>query len=133
MVARLKLRRRVGAPPPPAGTPVDPALLARINHYGFYGLLLLMPVIGWLAYAFDRPDATFFGSIHGALALVLFLAICAHIAGVIYHTKFRRDGLLSRMAFAKSTGEVPNPSVPNSSAPTSSATANSPAERNEKP
>jgi cytochrome b561 len=111
MVARLKLRRRVGAPSPPAGTPDDAALLARINHYGFYVLLLLMPVLGWLAYAFDSPDAAFFGSIHGALAVVLVLAICAHIAGVIYHSDIRRDGLAGRMAFAKLAEEVPDASA----------------------
>jgi cytochrome b561 len=108
MVVRLRLRRRVGAPPPPPGTPLDAGMLARINHYGYYGLLLTMPVIGWLAYITEGPEGGFFGSFHGALGLVLVLAIFAHIAGVIYHSNVRRDGLISRMSLNHPASETPD-------------------------
>ncbi len=97
MFKRWSLRRKLGAPPPSPGTPFDAAMLARLNHYGFYLLLLVMPVIGWLAYLSDRPGAHMWGSLHGALALTLLVAICAHLAGVIYHTAIRHDGVLRRM------------------------------------
>jgi cytochrome b561 len=97
MVTRLRLRRQLGVPPSPAGTPFDASLLARINHQGFYILLLTLPVLGWLAYASGEPASALFGGIHGALALTLAIAVCAHLAGVIYHTYVRRDGLLRRM------------------------------------
>jgi cytochrome b561 len=94
---RLTVRRRLGAPASPEGTPFEASLLARINHLGFYGLLLALPVLGWLAYLTKPPAAALFGSIHGGLALTLFLAICAHLGGVAYHKYIRHDGSLRRM------------------------------------
>jgi cytochrome b561 len=98
MWKRLSLRRQLGAPPSPQGTPLDAAMLARTNHIGFYVLLLVLPVLGWLAYLSSGAAAVRWGAIHGALALTLVLAICAHLGGVIYHTYIRRDGLLQRMS-----------------------------------
>ena len=97
MWKRLALRRRVGAPPSPEGTPFEASLLARINHLGFYALLLTLPVLGWLAFLTKPPAAALFGSIHGGLALTLLLAVCAHLAGVAFHKYIRRDGSLRRM------------------------------------
>ncbi|MFL5255872.1 MAG: cytochrome b/b6 domain-containing protein [Rhodopila sp.] len=93
MLLRWQLRQRLGAPPPPAGTPVDAAVLARVNHLGYYVLLLSIPVIGWCAFLFDGG----FGALHIAGVGVLLLAIAAHLAGVAYHRFVRRDGLLQRM------------------------------------
>jgi cytochrome b561 len=93
MLVRWQLRKRVGAPPPPSGTSSDAAILARINHLGYYVLLLALPVIGWCAYVFHGG----FGALHVAGAGVLVLAIAAHLAGVIYHRWFRHDDLLQRM------------------------------------
>lgn len=98
MCKRLSLRRQLGAPPSPEGTPVDASILARSNHLGFYVLLLALPVLGWLAYLSPKPTAAAWGAIHGGLALVLVLAICAHLCGVIYHQYIRRDELLRRMS-----------------------------------
>jgi cytochrome b561 len=97
MVVRLLVRRRRGAPPSPEGTPFDASVLARVNHLGFYALLLTLPVLGWLAYLTKPPAAILFGSIHGAVAVILVLAICAHLSGVVFHQFIRRDGLLRRM------------------------------------
>jgi cytochrome b561 len=93
MLLRWQLRRRVGAPLPPSGTSADAAILARVNHVGYYVLLLILPVIGWCAYLFHGG----FGLLHVAGAGVLLLAIAAHLAGVIYHRWFRHDDLLQRM------------------------------------
>ncbi len=100
MVSRLRLRRRLGAPPPPAGTPLDAAVFARANHLGYYALLLVLPVIGWCALLSRGAIGAAFGRVHLALALVLVLAICAHLAGVAYHGLIRRDGLLRRMTLS---------------------------------
>jgi len=72
---------------------VDAAVLARVNHLGYYVLLLALPVIGWCAYLFGGG----FGALHIAGVGVLLLAIIAHLAGVTYHRWFRHDGLLQRM------------------------------------
>jgi cytochrome b561 len=93
MLSRWKLRRRVGAPPPPSGTSVDAAILAHVNHLGFYVLLLALPVIGWCAYLFHGGV----GALHAAGVGVLVLAIAAHLGGVTYHRWFRHDDLLQRM------------------------------------
>jgi cytochrome b561 len=117
MIIRLQLRRQLGAPPAPPGTPEDVARLARLNHQAFYVLLLTLPVLGWFALgaagfglslfgivtlpspiAENHATALVLGRIHGGLALVLAAAILAHLAGVVYHTFIRRDGLLKRMA-----------------------------------
>jgi len=97
MVARWRLRRALGAPGSPPGTPYDASLLARLNHYGFYVLLLTMPVVGWLAFGASGRAASMLGGLHGAMAFTLILAIGGHLAGVAYHTYLRRDGLLERM------------------------------------
>src|ERR1700743_1896715 len=57
---RWQLRRRVGAPAAPSGTPMDGAILARVNQLGYYALLLAIPVIGWCAYLFRGG----FGALH---------------------------------------------------------------------
>ena len=103
MVARWQLRQRVGVPPPPAGTPIDAAILARVNHLGYYALLLALPVIGWCAYLFHGA----FGVVHAAGAGVLVLAIAAHLGGVAYHSWIRGDGLLQRMLARPSATDEP--------------------------
>jgi cytochrome b561 len=95
--ARLVLRRRFGAPTSPHGTPVDAAILARINHLGFYVLLLAMPVVGWLAYLTPGRAGAAWGALHGGLAVILVLAICAHLCGAFYHHFIRHDGVVRRM------------------------------------
>ena len=103
MLARWQLRQRVGVPPPPAGTPVDAAVLARVNQLGYYALLLALPIIGWCAYLFGGA----FGALHAAGAAVLVLAIAAHLAGVAYHRWIRNDGLLQRMLARPTEAELP--------------------------
>ena len=117
MLARLRLRRDIGVPPPTPGTPALAAMLARLNHHAFYVLLLALPVIGWFALgahgvplslfgildlpapiAADHDSAVVLGRMHGGLALLLVAAIAAHLAGVVYHTRGRRDGTLQRMS-----------------------------------
>ena len=110
MLFRWQLRQRIGAPEPPAGTPVDAAVLARVNHLGYYVLLLAMPVVGWCAYLFGRG----FDAMHVAGAGILVLAIAAHLCGVAYHRWFRHDGLLNRMLPAhaeRATGVPPTNAV----------------------
>jgi cytochrome b561 len=105
MLMRLTLRRRLGVPPPPAGTPDDAALLAHLNHQGFYVLLLALPVFGLLTLITSGRTSTLFGGIHGGLAVTLVVAVCAHIGGVIYHNNVRRDDLLQRMSvYSGATG-----------------------------
>ena len=94
MLVRIILRRRLGAPPLPAGMPRILKLAAHLNHFAFYAVLILLPLSGAAALALGIEDAA---DLHGTLVPLLFLLIAAHIGGVIYHTCIRRDGLLWRM------------------------------------
>jgi cytochrome b561 len=95
---RLSLRRSLGVPAPPPGTPVDATALALANHGAFYAILLALPVLGWLTYLSPRgPTHAVLAATHAGTALALALAICAHLAGVAYHSFIRHDGLLKRM------------------------------------
>src|SRR5262245_17613439 len=109
--------RYLNPPPPlPADTPPAIRVAARVNHIGLYALLILMPITGFLATNAWGFPLSVFGVLPmpvplgkneeiakvlsfllwcGALTIILLIA--AHLAGVIYHTFVRRDGLLQRM------------------------------------
>jgi cytochrome b561 len=94
MLIRLAVRLRHGAPALPADMPPILKLAARANHYAFYALLIAMP-LGGAAAVFLKIEAA--ADLHAALVPVLFVLIAAHLAGVLYHTVLRRDGLAWRM------------------------------------
>lgn len=116
VLVRLWNRYRHPPPPLPANTPAAIQLAARVNHVGLYVLLVLMPVIGFLAtnaWGFplsvfgvlplpspvgkDEDLAKLLSLLHLCGAITIVLLIGAHLMGVIYHTFIRRDGLLKRM------------------------------------
>jgi cytochrome b561 len=111
------VNRYLNPPPPlPADTPSVIRVAARVNHIALYALLILMPIIGFLATnAWGFPLSVFgvlplpapigkneeiakvLSFLHWCGALTIILLIIAHLGGVIYHTFVRRDGLLQRM------------------------------------
>lgn len=113
---RLVYRRRHPPPPLPADTPAAIRIAARANHIALYVLLLTLPVFGFLAtnaWGFplsvfgvlplpspvgkDEELAKVLALVHRIGALSIIALIAAHIAGVLYHTFIRKDGLLRRM------------------------------------
>lgn len=113
---RLINRYRHPPPPLPAGTPGVVRFAAHVSHMALYALLLLMPVIGFLAtnaWGFplsvfgvvplpvpvgkDEELAKLLSFLHWCGAIAIGSLIFAHLMGVIYHTYIRRDGLLRRM------------------------------------
>ena len=94
MLFRIFVRLRFGAPALPAGMPAILKLAARLNHFAFYAILIVMPLSGATAIFLGVEDAA---DLHKTLVPVLFLLIAAHLGGVAYHTFLRRDGLLWRM------------------------------------
>jgi cytochrome b561 len=111
------LNRYLNPPPPlPAGTPPVIRLTAHVNHWALYALLVLMPITGFLATnAWGFPLSVFgvlplpvplgkneeiakiLSLLHWCGAIAIILLIFGHLAGVVYHTFIRRDGLLRRM------------------------------------
>jgi len=118
VIVLIRLLNRFLNPPPslPADTPAIIRLAAHVNHWGLYALLVLMPVTGFLAtnaWGFplsvfgvlplpvplgkDEEIAKVLSLLHWCGAIAIVSLIAAHLAGVIYHTFIRRDGLLQRM------------------------------------
>lgn len=115
-LARIVYRRSNPPPPLPADTPPLVHLCAHVTHLALYALLLLMPVIGFLAtnaWGFplsvfgvlplpspigkDEALAEWLSLFHWLGAIAIILLIGGHLGGVLYHTFIRRDGLLKRM------------------------------------
>lgn len=115
-LARLLYRRRHPAPPLPADTPAVIRFAAHATHFALYALLLVMPVIGFLAtnaWGFplsvfgvlplpapigkDEELAKVLATSHWSGALAGALLVAGHVMGVVYHTCIRKDGLLRRM------------------------------------
>lgn len=113
---RLAYRLRHPPPPLPADTPAAIRVAAHVSHVALYMLLLTLPVIGFLAtnaWGFplsvfgvlplpspvgkDEELAKILALLHRIGALSIIALIGAHLAGVLYHTFIRRDGLLRRM------------------------------------
>jgi cytochrome b561 len=115
VLIRLVNRWRNPPPPLPADTPAVIRLGAHLNHMGLYALLVLMPVIGFLAtnawgfpltmfgvqlpspVGHDEDLAKTLSFLHWCGAILIGLLIVGHLLGVVYHTCIRRDGLLRRM------------------------------------
>jgi cytochrome b561 len=105
---------------PPAPLPNDiPAiqqLAAHATHWGLYALLLVQPIVGWMAMsAYGEPikvlgwlelppiwpkDRLFseqLFAIHGLIGTVMAALVAVHVGGALYHHLVRRDGVLMRM------------------------------------
>ncbi|MGF6973668.1 cytochrome b561 [Paraburkholderia sp. JPY465] len=92
-------------------------VLSALTQLTLYGLLLIVPLLGWinassrgwpvtLAYAIPLPALAASGSsfghtmgdVHSVLAWVLFALICLHVAGALTHLFVFRDRVVQRMA-----------------------------------
>jgi cytochrome b561 len=113
-----RLIYRLGHPAPPL--PVDmPALqqsAALVTHWGLYALLIVQPIIGWIAtsayrapvlffwlfelppiWPEDRPFSEAMFTVHRGLGILIALLICAHIGAALYHHFVLKDRVLGRM------------------------------------
>jgi cytochrome b561 len=117
VVMRLGVRWRSGAPALPSDLPVPMKLAAQLSHYLLYGLMIVMPLLGWaMLSAADYPVVLLGGlrlpqilplngglhsvlwDAHHYLALVFFALILLHLAAALYHALVRRDGVFTAMA-----------------------------------
>ncbi|MBL6454393.1 cytochrome b/b6 domain-containing protein [Belnapia sp. T6] len=122
LVALARLAWRLRHPPPPLPDHV-PLLLQRVAagvHHTLYVLLILQPILGFVAtnaWGFPmRGDTAYLGLIelpkfmetnealagavqtaHNWVAFALLALLVLHIGGVIFHQAIRRDGTLLRM------------------------------------
>jgi cytochrome b561 len=113
---RLGWRARNSPPALPVSMPAWQARASHFNHWALYGLIIAMPITGWLmssasAYSvswfslFQLPDFVApnpdlketFEEIHESLAKVLFLVALLHILAALKHALVDKDGVLQRM------------------------------------
>lgn len=118
MLMLLRLVWRLYSPPPPlpAHMPSLQRRLARVNHGLFYAVLLIMPIVGWIASSASNLSVSWFGlfvwpdlvgpdkglaktakDVHSALAGLLAALIALHVAAALRHHWLLRDGVLLRM------------------------------------
>jgi len=104
------------------GAPADEPTLtwwqkgvSHLLHWLLYGLLLVVPLLGWIGISLF-PSLTVFNlfdlpalvapdqeaakrvlALHGWLAITLSVLVCGHVGAALFHHLVRRDGVLRRM------------------------------------
>ena len=87
-----------------------------VTEYTLYGLMLVLPLLGWGMLSAARYPIMLFGSVHlpfilphdallyailrrahTVLAYLLFVTILAHFGAILFHTLIVGDGMLFRM------------------------------------
>jgi cytochrome b561 len=115
-IVRLLYRSGHPAPPLPIDVPAIQQFAAHATHWGLYALLIVQPLVGWIATSAYRAPVLFFWlfeippiwpedrafsekmfAAHRFLGIAMALLICAHIAGALYHHFIRKDRVLVRM------------------------------------
>ncbi|HMK84821.1 MAG TPA: cytochrome b [Steroidobacteraceae bacterium] len=126
MLAILRLAWRFTHPAPalPAGMSRLERRLARVTHVGFYVLLFVQPITGWMMSSAKNYSVSWFGlftwpnligpnktafeylrTTHDSLSDVLFAIAVLHILAALKHHFWHRDDVLVRMLpFTKSRG-----------------------------
>jgi len=118
LVAAVRLAWRSYAPPPPFphAMPRAQVLAARAVHALLYGLMLVIPLSGWIyssatgvsvsylnlvplpnIVARDKALASALLTVHQALNLMLATLLVVHVGAAIKHRWVDRDGMVSRM------------------------------------
>lgn len=91
---RLVLRASRGAPAAPGNGPAWSDRVAGFTHLGLYGLMLILPISGIVAWFGGVIEA---GEVHEVLTNVALGLIGLHVAGALWHQFRLKDGLMRRM------------------------------------
>lgn len=113
---RLVYRLNNAPPPLPADIPAVQRLAASAVHWALYILLIVQPIIGWIATSAYRAPMTMFWLfelppiwgenralsedlflVHRKLGLLIAALLVAHIGAALFHHIVRKDGVLLRM------------------------------------
>jgi cytochrome b561 len=114
----IRFINRVFNPPPPLPNSISgpERFVATASEFTMYGLMFVLPLIGWAMLSAARYPIILFGPLHlpfifpenlvaysilrkahTVLAYLFFLTFIAHFGAVLFHTLIVRDGLLKRM------------------------------------
>ena len=115
----VRFVNRLLNPPPPFPSTMSRAesLVATASEYTMYGLMFVLPLVGWGMLSAARYPIVLFGSVqlpfilphnvmlhavlrqaHTILAYLFFFMFLAHFGAILFHTLIVRDGILKRMA-----------------------------------
>lgn len=116
VVFRFAWNRYRQRPPLPSGLSVGQRRLAQLAHYSLYGLMLLIPLLGWFAsmayggrthffglfempviVAKDYDMAVIYRNGHIWLGWLLFALLVLHISAALWHHFAKRDATLAQM------------------------------------
>ena len=116
VIVRLIIRVFSTVPPLPQDLGRLQAIIAKLSHGVLYGLMIAMPLSGYLMqYAAGRPIEVFglfrlpaslkvdieryaiFRELHGWLAIILIALIVLHVAAALHHQFVRKDDVLKSM------------------------------------
>lgn len=116
ILPRIAYRLLVEAPPPVEGTGPASHLAATAGHLLLYGLMIFMPITGYMFSAaggyslpwfglfqwprllpLDRATASMGEWLHDRGAWLLYGVIALHLAAVAWHSLVRKDAVLARM------------------------------------
>lgn len=115
VIARLVYRLTYGAPADEPTLEPWQKLASHVTHWSLYGMLLLVPVMGWRG-ASQYPALEIFGLFklpsiaaadqaaaaqsffwHATLGKVMAALLVVHIGAAMFHHMIRKDGVLRRM------------------------------------
>jgi cytochrome b561 len=112
------VNRQLSPPPPfPATMSRTERLAATASEWTMYGLMFVLPLVGWGMLSAAHYPIVLYGSLHlpfilphdvmlyavlrqahTILAYLFFLTFIAHFGAILFHTLIVRDGILMRMA-----------------------------------
>src|SRR6266852_9786237 len=117
VVVRFANRQLTSLPPFPATMSRAERLVATGSELTMYGLMFVLPLVGWGMLSAARYPIVLYGSLHlpyilphnvmlyavlrkahTILAYLFFLTFIAHFGAILFHTLIVRDGILKRMA-----------------------------------
>jgi len=114
----LRLAWRLTHPPPPLPESLSPPIrrLSAVGHATLYGLMIVIPVSGWLMSSAKGFQTVWFGivpipdligrdrelgdllqTVHKALNVILMLTLAGHVAAALWHHFVLKDDTLRRI------------------------------------
>jgi cytochrome b561 len=113
---RLAVRLHYGAPPLPANLREPMKFAAQLSHYALYGIMIVMPLLGWAMLSAAAYPVVLYGGIHLPallpqsdslhallwnahyyLAFAFFALVLMHVAAALFHALVRHDGVFETM------------------------------------
>ncbi len=116
VVVRFVNRQMSPLPPFPATMSCAERFAATASEFTMYGLMFVLPLVGWGMLSAARYPIVLFGSVHlpfilphnalmysvlrkahTVLGYLFFLTFIAHFAAILFHSLIVRDGIIMRM------------------------------------